>query len=229
MAGRNFTPVMFALEKNTVQIYGRILIGSGGVPILDTNNSKGICAVGLNAVNFTGFSTNSTTTIGTVSSFAGLFSGMTVTGSAGALQATTVIGSASSLILNFSKQSIQTGGPVNFSAVGGQYIFQFGSQAGVRLDGYNKLLAFDYSWDESTSSASGSALQSALAPGATNAFVVSNSVSTRTVPPTITTNSTDCSVVVQLGVGAGVGFSAVAPSAGEVLKVNFVLGNSSAI
>ena len=230
MAGRNFTPVSFGLEKNIVQLYARVVFGSNGAPILDTANSKGICNVALNAVSFTGATTNSTTVIGTVSSFQGLFSGMTVTtSSSAALQANTVISSASSLALSFNNQSIFTAAGVPFTAVGGQYIFQFGTQAGQRLDGYFKLLDWNYVWDESTGSASGSALQSQLAPAASNGFIIGNKTQIRTIPATGTSGSTDCTLTVQFGTAAGVQFQAVQPVAGEVLRCSFTFCNSSSI
>lgn len=224
------TPVNFAFEKNVVQVFGRVTFGANGAPILDTNNSKGICNVALNAVTFLGATTGSSTTVSSISSFQDLFSGMTVTGSAGALQASTTLGSftaaTGSLALN--QVAVQTGNSVQLSATGGQYIFQFGQQAGIRLDGYFKLLSFSYAWDESTGSASGTATTLQLAPSSTQCFIVNNLSQVRTIPATTTSNSTDCTISVQLGNGTGVGFSAVQPVSGEVLRVKFIFGNSSA-
>ena len=234
MANRNYTPVQFALEKNVVTLAARVVFNPSGVPVLDTNNSKGICAIHPESVTFTGATTNSVTSVGTVSSFAGVYPGMTVTASTGSLQATTKIanmGADLSIILD--KQAILTGAANTLVADGGRYRFQFGSQENIRLDAYNKLLYTQVVWDMTTSSAVGSATAVALAPAAPQMFIVDNDVATLTLPRTLATQSTDCSLAVQFGFTTASAtsnfFRAATPANGESCRVLFVFGNSTAI
>jgi hypothetical protein len=114
------------------------------------------------------------------------------------------------------------------TATGGQYIIQLGQLAGQRLDAYAKLLDYNFSWDESTGSASGGYQVLQLAPASQSSFIVGNNTKVRTIPATTTSGSTDCTVTIQFGNGAGTGFVAQSPSAGEVLRLNLGLGNSTA-
>lgn len=225
---RYSTPIGFTMEKNVVQIFARVVFNPSGVPVLDTNNSKGFCNVGINAPVFTGSIGSGSATITSVSSFQGLFTGMTITGTGvgAGLTIGTMTAATSSIVL--SAAASVAAGSTSFTATGGQYIFQLGTQAGVRLDAYNKLLDFNFAFYEDSSSASGSYQQLQLAPAAQNGFIVQNSVSKRTIPATQTSNSTDCTVVVQFGNGAGAAFVATTPATGEILRVNLGLGNSTA-
>jgi len=229
MANRYSTPVMFAMEKNVTFLYAQVLFDASGACSLVANNSKGICSVNPQSVVFTGATTASVTSVGTVSSFAGLFTGMTVTGAG--IQGSTTIGtiSASTDSLVLSKVASITGTSSSLIASGGRYVFQFGTQAGVKLDTYVKLLSVQTKWDESTASASGSATLAALAPEIGTDFVVSNNISVRTIPSTATTSSTDASISLQFGTGTGVNFVAKNPAAGESLRVCFTLCNSTAM
>jgi len=209
----------------------RATFGSGGAVFLDTTNSKGVCAINSLTVPFSGATTNSSSTVGTVSSFQGLFTGMNVTGSTGSLQTTTTIGTVSAALdsLTLSKQAILTGAANNLFASGGQYQIQFGTQAALRLDSYFKLLQVQHSFDLTTSSAIGTATQAQLAPQNPSMLLVSDQTKVRTIPATSTSGSTDCSVTVQFGQGSGVNFVAGPPGAGEAVRITFVFGNSSAV
>lgn len=220
------TPVQFGFEKNIVSAFSRVVFGSSGAPILDTNNSKGICNVAFSTPTFGGTTSSGSSTITSVSSFQGLFTGMTLSGGG----ANGTIGTMTAATKSIVMTGLATSGvTASMSAIGGQYVFQFGTQAGVRLDGYFKLLEFGYLWDESTGSASGSGLQLQLAPSSSQCFVVQNLTQVRTIPATLTSNSTDCTLTVQVGNGTGVGFVAQQPVAGEVFRCNYVFGNSSAV
>ncbi len=226
MAGRNFTPVSFGLEKNIVQLYARVVFGGSGVPLLDTNNSKGFCNAAINAPSFTGTTSSGSATISSVTSFAGLFTGMTLTGTGVGGTIGTMTAATASLVMSAPATSAQA--TTTVTATGGQYVLQLGTQAGVRLDSYNKILELGCIFDESTGSATGGYQVLQLAPAAQNSFIVGNKSNIRTIPATSTSNSTDCTVVVQFGNGAGTSFVAAAPAAGEVLRLNLNLGNSTA-
>lgn len=226
MAGRNFTPVSFGLEKNIVQLYARVVFGSNGAPILDTNNSKGFCNVGFSTPTFTGSTSSGSTTISSVSSFQGLFTGMTLTGNGVSGTIGTMTAATASIVMTNPATSAQASTTV--SAIGGQYVFQLGQQAGVRLDTYNKVLDLNMVFDESTGSAVGGSKVLQLAPSAQSIFIVGNSTSIRTIPATGTSNSTDATLTLQLGNGFSTGFVAQTPVAGEVLRINLNLGNSTA-
>lgn len=229
MANRYNTPVVFAMEPNMMTLSAHITFGATGVPTVDAINSKGIANVWNQSLVYTGSTVSSSATVTSVSSFSGLFTGMTVTGSGVAASTTigTISASTGSIVLN---KPVDTGNAsVTLTSNNGRYIFQFGLNVGNRLDPYYKLLFVHSSWDESSSSASGAFLVSALAPAAPNMFIQQNNTRTRTIPATATSGSTDCSLILQTGVGAGVNFVATNPVGGEGLRVLFVFGNSSAI
>lgn len=225
MANRFSTPVAFTMEKNVVQLFARVVFGTNNAPILDTNNSKGFCNVGFSTPVFGGTTSSGSSTITSVSSFQGLFTGMTLSGGGGAGTIGTMTALTKSIVMTSPATS---GTTASITATGGQYVFQLGTQAGVRLDAYNKLLDFNFSFDESTGSATGSALQVQLAPAALTGFIVQNNTMVRTIPATLTSNSTDCTFTIQFGNGSGVGFVATAPANGESVRINLGLGNCSA-
>lgn len=228
------SPVVFAKENNPITLWARVVFDNNGVPILDGANSKGI--IGINPVThtITAATTNSSVAVGSVSSFAGIYSGMTVTGSTGSIQAGTTISSVNSvgLTLGLSKQAIQTGANNTLVIGGGQYAIQFGQLGGgyPRLTTYYKYLFSSLTWSEVTGSAVGTATQVALAPNASDMFVVSNTTKVITIPATLTSGSTDATLTVQLGNGGGTGptFQAASPQAGEVAHFIFQFTTSSA-
>lgn len=226
MANRYNTPVVFAMEPNMVTLSAHVTFGATGIPTVDAINSKGIANVWNQSLPFTGATSSGSSTITSVSSFLGLYTGMTISGSG-------VAGSPTIGTISAATGSVVLSGPVGagtaFNATGGRLIFQFGLNVGNRLDSYYKVLAVLNSWDESSASASGSATVAALAPASGFGFIQDNNVNQRTIPATTVSGSSDCSIILQYGQGAGVNFVAANPVAGEGLRVLFVLGNSSAI
>ena len=232
MANVYGTPVLFTKEKNVWILSATVQFGASGAPTLNTTASKGFCSVANESVAFTGGTTNSTTTLGSVSSFDGLFYGMSITGPAGELNAATINSfSAAGKSIVLSSQAIATNaGPAIYNATGGRYRFQLGTKAAQNLTPFVKILAVNVTRDLSTGSASGSAVALQSAPSAPVAFIVDNNISVRTIPATAASGSTDASFALQFGygVGPGTGFVAAAPVDGEVLRVEVVLGNSTA-
>lgn len=232
MANVYGSPVAFTKEKNVWTLSARVVWGPSGTVSLNTTASKGFCAVWNESVAFTGGTTNSLTSLGTVSSFDGLFFGMAVTGPAGELQAGTTLASFSaagqSVVL--SKQAITTDPSATYNATGGRYRFQLGTQAAQALTPFVKLLGVDVRFDVSTGSSGGTATQLQLAPSAPLSFVVDNKISVRTIPQVATSGSTDASVALQFGYGQGpvTGFVAATPADGEQATIVFILGNSTA-
>lgn len=239
MANEYGTPVLFTKEKNVWVLSARVVFDTNGAPTLDVTQSKGFCAIWQNTPTFTGGTTNSTTTIGTVSSFQGLFAGMNLTISSSAtfntsntLGSITAAGSALNTFVAgnqaiFSIPSLQF---VAGSGGGGtgQYILQLGQQAATRLQVYPKLLMLQHSFDETTGSAIGGVSQQQLAPLAPSMVLVANNTKIRTIPQTATSGSTDASITVQFGTGMGRNFQAAAPAAGEAVRIVMVMGNSTA-
>lgn len=229
MANRYSSAVLFAMEKNLTILSARVTFDANGACALVPSSSKGFCAMNPESVTFNGTTTNSASTIGTISSFAGLFTGMTVTGSTGSLQSSTTLGSLSVAGgITISKQAILTGAANTLTATGGRYRLQFGSLAATNLDAYAKLLDVHVAWDGSTGSAIGSATSLALAPNGPTAFVVDNKTTVRTIPATSTSGSTDCSLALQFGSGHGPAFVARTPQAGEACWIYVVFSNSTA-
>ncbi len=230
MSGTYGNPVAFTKENNVWTIFAKLNFGPNGAVTLDTTQSRGLCNAAIDAVAISGATTNSSTSLSSVSSFNGLFKGMAVAGPAGELQAATTISSVSPVTKTvvLSSQAITTDTAATYTFTGGRYRLQFGQQAAVRLDTYVKLLGMQVFWDETIGSASGNAAQIQLAPSAPVAFVIDNDISVRTVPQTLATNSTDATITLQFGTGQGPwgGFTATAPADGESCRVVFFLGNS---
>lgn len=242
------SPVLFTKEKNVWQLSCRFVIGANGQPVLDTNNSKGFCAVWQNTPTFTAGTTASSSVIGSVSSFKGLFSGMNLTvSSSAAFIGTATIGSFTAATDTFNVTAVnnaQSGWPqtsvpaISFvagSAGGGtgQYIIQLGQQAAVRTSTYVKLLEVQHSFDMTTSSAVGTAAvnqvaQAQLVPLAPAMYVIQDNTKVKTIPQVATSGSSDGTIVVQFGSGVGTAFQAKAPGPGEAIRMVFMFGNCSA-
>lgn len=232
MANRGYTPVMFALEKDVVFLSARVTFNANGIPVLDANNSKGICAVKNETVAFSAATTTSSSFLGTVSSFRGIYPGMTVVGSTGALGAgvSVVETRTPAGAITISSFPLVSSNPVNFFASGGRLRFQFGTQEATRLDPYVKIMGASYVWHMTTSSFG--ITQAQLIPAAPDLFVVDNRITTRTIPATAPSGSTDASIAVQFGQtissGTSAFFRAGNPGNGEILHVVFVLSKSTA-
>lgn len=244
MASTYGTPVMFAKEKNIWILSARITFDKNGAPALDTTQSKGFCAVWQNTPTFTAGTNGSSSLLGSVSSFKGLFSGMNLTVSSSvAIITTATIGSftaANALLNKFpvtAANNTQSGFPqmdvdsmtfVAGSAGGGtgQYILQLGQQAAQRLDTYNKILMVQHSFDETTGSATGGVSQIQLVPNAPSMVLCGNQTKVVTIPKTATSGSSDATITVQFGSGSGASFSAGVPAPGEAVRIVLVMGNS---
>lgn len=243
------TPVLFTKEKNVWQLSCRFVIGANGQPVLDTNNSKGFCAVWQNTPTFTAGTTASSSVIGTVSSFQGLFSGMTfsvatssafidsaVIGSFTAASDTFRVTAANNAQAGFPQASIPSLQFVVGSAGGGtgQYIIQLGQQAAIRTSTYVKLIGINHSFDMTTASAQGTAVvsqvaQAQLVPVAPAMILIDDNTQQKTIPQTSTSGSSDGVVVVQFGSYGPAGkFFAGVPAPGEAVRVMFMFGNCSA-
>lgn len=246
MANEYGTPVLFAKEKNVWILSARITFDANGAAALDTTQSKGFCAVWQNTPTFTAGTNGSSSLLGSVSSFQGLFSGMNLTiASSLAIITTATVGSitaANALLNKFSvtaANNAQSGWPqfdtpsVTFIAGSGgggtgQYILQLGQQAAQRLQTYNKILMVQHSFDETTGSAIGGVSQQQLAPANPSMVLIGNQTRVRTIPATSTSGSTDASITVQFGQGTGRNFVAGTPAAGEAVRIVLVMGNSTA-
>jgi hypothetical protein len=231
MANVYGSAVAFTKEKNVWTLSAQLQFGPSGAVTLNTSNSKGFCAAWNESVAFTGGTTDSSSSLGTVSSFAGVFRGMSLAGAN--IQAGTTVGSftAAGGIITLAGPLPTASGTAEgtFQATGGRYRLQLGTVAGQNLTPFVKVLGVNVTYDCSTGSSSGAANYMQRAPAAPVVFVVQNKVSIRTVPPTAATNSTDASIAIQFGygVGPGTGFVAQPPSDGETVRVDFILGNST--
>lgn len=246
MANEYGTPVLFTKEKNVWILSARITFDVNGAAALDTTQSKGFCAVWQNTPTFTAGTSGSTSLLGSVSSFQGLFSGMnlTISSSVGIITSATIgsITAANATLNKFpvtAANNTQSGFPqvdipsITFVAgsaggASGQYILQLGQQAATRLQPYVKLLQLQHSFDETTGSAIGGVSQQQLSPNAPQMVLIQDKTKIRTIPATATSGSTDASITVQFGTGTGRNFIAGVPAPGEAVRIVMVMGNSSA-
>lgn len=230
MASTYGSPVLFTKEKNVWTLSCRLLFGANGTVTLDPMESKGFCAAFLDPVTFSGNTVASSASVSSITSFAGLFNGMTVTGSTSVGAGVTVSSmNANTGVLTLSSGTNVLTQPGNLlQATGGRYRVQFGQQAGVRLDAYVKVMGFNCDWRETTGTAAGSATSLQFSPTVTNSFMVQNNIKVRTIPQTLTSGSTDASVAIQFGTYSGGLFTVATPKPGEVAHFTFILGNSTA-
>lgn len=232
MANVYGTAVNFTKELNVYTLSAQLIFGANGAVSFNPLQQKGFCSIAPETVVFTGATTNSSTSLSSVSSFRGIFTGMTITAAAaGELQAATTVSSwtATTAILTLSKQAITTEATTaTYFATGGRYRLQLGTLAGVNLTPFVKVLGMSVVDDVSTGSASGSYAYAQTAPTNGKAFIVDNKINVRTVPNTQATNSTDASIAIQFGYGTGpgTGFVAQAPADGVKVNILLTLGNS---
>lgn len=222
------------MDKNVTFVTLRAVFGAGGSVAVDAINSKGISYMAPDQVTFVTNTVASSATTSSVTSFAGLYNGMTVQGVTSTIGANVTISSMTAgtgAIVLSSGTNVTTQQANTMIATGGRYRVQFGLTAGNRLDTYNSLLHFSFDFREITGSASGSSATLPLYPVAEEAFIVSNNVGVKTIPSTTTSGSTDASIAVQFGYYGSTGnsFTAVVPQPGEVVHMFFVFRNSTAI
>lgn len=234
MANRYQSPVLFSMDKNVTFVTLRAVFGASGTVVVDAVNSKGISYMATDQVSFVTNTVASSATTSSVTSFSGLFNGMTVTGLTGTLGAGVTISSMSAgtgAITLSSGTNVVTQQANTLIATGGRYRVQFGLTVGGRLDTYNSLLHFSYDFREITGSAAGSSATLQLYPYAADGFIVQNNIAVRTIPQTTTSGSTDASIAVQFGAYGTDNntFTAITPKAGEVVHMFFVFRNSTAI
>lgn len=242
------TPVRFTKEKNVWDLFLAVNVGSGGALNVaqSVNNqpiAKGIANIWQNTPTFNGVTSSGSTTITSVSNFAGIFTGMPILNSTIPTGATvgTISPSTGSIVITGTPAGPTFTGSTGalMTVSGGQYIIQFGvattsSGTGTytnRLDTYNRLLDFNVSYDCSTGSSIGTAAQQALSPSTSQYFIVQNNINVKTVPPTQATSSTDASIIVQFGNASGpigAGFTPGIPQAGTVMRFDFTFGNTTA-
>lgn len=220
-------PVMFAFEPDVVSIYGQISFGSAGAPTLSQANSKGLCNITRQTVSITGDIANTSPTVSNVSSFLGLYVGMSISGT-GIPASTTILSmSAGSGTITLSQNATATTPTLAISVNGGQYLIQLGQQAGVRLDAYNKLLWVKHLWD--LTGLPGAVSTQASTPAAPDMFLIKNNVSVLTVPPTVASALTSATFTVQFGTWSAGTFGAKDPASGEIVRLSLKLSRSSAI
>lgn len=215
MADRDFTPVLFALNKNVVLLQAKIKFGASGAPTLDTSNfqSKGFCAVSQFSKSFTAAGTSSAS-ITSVSDFTGLYNGMVLSGTN--VAANSVISAINAGAGTFTVSNATTGAISAVTATGG-YTLQFGSSSS-KLDTYPVLLGFSALWDEV--SLPGAVSTQASTPAGPEVFLMANQISV--------SGSASISFMTGTYNGAGATFKQVNPASGEALKLAFMLGNSTA-
>jgi hypothetical protein len=236
-------PVRFTKEKNVWDLFTVLNVGSGGA--LNTAQSvngqyinKGIANVWQNTPTFTAVTSSGSATITSVSSFAGIYSGMAIV-SSGNLPAGVTVGTITattgSIVLNGGNASGFTGSTGSLMVVsGGQYIFQFGVlttvgslSSNARLDTYNRLLDYNVSYDCSVASSIGTATQQALAPSTSQYVIVANNTTVKTIPAVATAASTDACLIVQFGNSIGAAFVPAVPTPGTVIRTDFTFGNTT--
>ncbi len=220
-------PVAFAFEPDVVSIFAKVSFGSAGAPTMDTMQCKGICNVTRKSISIIGDITSTSPTVENVSSFAGLYVGMSISGTGIQAGSTILSMDAGAGTITLSANATATTAELAITVAGGQYVIQLGRQAGVQLDTYNKLLALSHIWDES--GLQGDADTAASDPAAPSMFIVGNQTGVRTIPPTIAGNLTDATVTVQFGTYSGGTFVAVDPASGDVVRLMLSMSRSSAI
>lgn len=226
-------PVLFTFEADVCQLFANLVFGAAGAVTLSQGPypgrfSKGFCAAALNTIT-SAASTTSTSTSVTGLSLAGVYNGMSVTGTGIPASTTVSAVNPAAGTLTLSNAATATGTPT-LSFFGGQYVLQLGRQAGVQLDTYNHLLGLSHSWDENTPNLA-LAGSSPASPAAPAMFIVRSRVAIRTVPASGNSANTDATITIQFGTftGAGGTFTATVPATGEVCRLVAALTRSGAI
>lgn len=220
MADRDFTPVLFSLEKKVVVLSAHITFGAGGVPTLDTSNSKGFCNVAQFTTSFTATAA-STASFTAVSNFTDLYNGMVISGTN--IPANSKISALNAGAGTFTSSNASTGAVSAVTATGG-YILQLGTIAAQKVDTYVKVLGLRVLPD--CSPLQGAAAVAASAPAAPNWFLLQNNIS-KAIPAA--TATTAASITLMCGSGVGTLFVNSQPASGEGVYIEMLLGNSTAL
>ena len=217
---RYVRPICFGFEPDIVSVFALASFGAAGAPTLNTNYSKGLCNLARNSITLTGDIASGNATVSNVSSYAGLYIGMGISGvgiQAGSTIAALTPGSGT---LTLSATATATTPTLAITVAGGQYTLTYGSQYTPfkRLDAYVRLLALSHNWDESGTQ--GGASTGAIVPVAPAMFLVANNISTSTL----------ANLVLQFGYYTGSGvFTAKDPASGEVVRIYASFTRSTAI
>jgi hypothetical protein len=218
MADRDFTSVMFAMEKKVVHLSCHVTFGAAGAATVDAANSLGILNFTQFTKSFTATGT-STTSITAVSNFTSLYNGMILSGTN--VAAGSIISAINAGAGTLTVSQATTGAISAVTATGG-YKLQFGKTLlnGPSLDTYNKLLGIKVISDLSgLQGAAATAPSVSLAP---KWFIIGNTVSSNTA-------TTGASVTLMCGAGGdGNSFVAAQPASGEGIYIQIMLGNSTA-
>lgn len=223
---RYVRPVMFAFEPDLVFLFAKISFGAAGAPTLVQPNSKGFCNVTLNTLSFTGTTDGSTAVLTAISSFVGLYVGMTVVGVGIPANSTILSMNAGAGTVTLSANTTGAHVAEAMTATGGQYLVQLGQQAGVRLDTYTHFLGLSHSWDEA--GLQGAVSTAASSPAAPEMFLTNINTGVRTIPGTAATALTDASFTVQFGRRISDVFTAENPANGEIVRLMLKMSRSSA-
>lgn len=221
MADRDFTAVLYSMEKKVTILSAHVTFAANGVPTLDPLNSKGFLGITQQSVSFTATGT-STTSITGVSNFTGLYNGMILSGTN---VATGSVISAINASAGTFTLSIATTGAISAVTATGGYQLQMGKVSyGVNsLDTYPKILGVNIFSDESA--LPGAVATQASAPAWTDWFINKNTVSSNTAV-------TGASVYFQLGYASGSGaanWKTVNPATSEGIYVQVIMCNSTAL
>lgn len=227
MANRLMHPVMFAFEADTCHLFAKISFGAAGAPTLDTTQCKGFCNITRKTISITGDITNASPTVSNVSSFAGIYNGMSITGTGIPANTTISAKNPGAGTITLSQNATATTSTLAISVAGGQYVIQLGRQAGVQLDTYTKLLGLSHNWDES--GLQGGVSTGASSPAAPAMFIVGNNTKVVTSPRTIATALTDATLTIQFGHFSGATFVAADPASGEIVRLAAQFSRSTAI
>lgn len=217
MADRDFSTVLFAMEKKVVLLSAHITFGASGAPTLDSANSLGFLSAAQFTKSFTA-TASSTASFTAVSNFTNLYNGMIISGTN--IPANSVISSINAGAGTFTSSNASTGVVSAVTATGG-YVLRLGKQLqnGASLDTYPKLLGVSIIKD--LSGLPGAASTQASVSTAPEWFMIGNTVSSNTA-------STGAAITLMCGSLSGATFTQAQPASGEGIIVKLMLGNSTA-
>lgn len=220
MADRDFCPVQYTMEKKVVTLGAHITFGAAGAPTLDTSNSKGFCNVAQFTQAFTA-TASSTASFTAVSSFAGLYNGMIISGTN--IAANSVVSALNAGAGTFTSSQASTGVVSAVTATGG-YVIQLGRLAALQVDNYVKILG--YSIIPDLSGLPGAASTQASVPAAPGWFMFRNNVSA-SIPSS--SGVLAGTIGLMCGTWSAGTFVQKQPASGEGIYFQVMLGNSTAL
>lgn len=225
-------PVMFAFEPDLVFVFGSVVFGAAGAPTLNQGPypkifSKGLCSCAKSTPVITATLSSSSASVTLASSLAGIYNGMSVTGTG--IAASTTVSAVNPAAGTFTLSNNATAsGAQTLTFSGGQYLIQFGRQAGIQLDTYNHLLGLNYNWDEIANNLAQAGSTPAV-PAAPSIFLIGNQTKIATIPGTATSKTTDSTLTIQCGTFSAGTFLAANPDSGSMVRLGFTFTRSGAI